>query len=460
MGVDPAFQWSCHPQAARLIRLWVERLTQGIEFLATLQQRMLNETGTRLIDWIDHLVLPGDNHTERELENAGFELVGNVRKGSNRAGARKYEHPGGMFPVVLVSEQGESAVAIKVDSVSEFLAVHQLDTEIDGTPVSPLRLATAARSVDVRLEVIERHGSREFVPHDESPERLLKVLQHGERFRRRRRSFDRDAEGFQHAGRLFEQAAKDVGRDWACDLFFAAERTYWQSRNRAAGIQKSRQDRLGLGWANHDHHTYRSSREQFASLIELLELMGFQCRERFYGGAEAGWGAQVLEQPVAGVVVFADVDLSPSEVTGDFAHNGLTSQAELGTVGLWCSLHGEAMLEAGMHHLECQFDFEAARTQLAEAGVQTMRPFTYFEFLKQAFTEGEVWAIPPRRIEAALQGRFLTESQAERFREQGSIGSHLEILQRDDGYKGFNQTGISEIIRQTDPRHAGKSLGT
>ena len=30
---------------------------------------------------------------------------------------------------------------------------------------------------------------------------------------------------------------------------------------------------------------------------------------------------------------------------------------------------------------------------------------------------------------------------------------HLEILERNDGYKGFNQTGISEIIRETDPRN-------
>jgi hypothetical protein len=28
----------------------------------------------------------------------------------------------------------------------------------------------------------------------------------------------------------------------------------------------------------------------------------------------------------------------------------------------------------------------------------------------------------------------------------------MEILERNDGYKGFNQTGISEIITRTDPR--------
>ena len=81
-----------------------------------------------------------------------------------------------------------------------------------------------------------------------------------------------------------------------------------------------------------------------------------------------------------------------------------------------------------------------------------MKPLTDFDYLKQSFTEGETWQIDSRRIRAAVRRGVIDEEQASRFREQGSVGSHLEILQRDDGYKGFNQTGISEIIRATDPR--------
>ena len=99
------------------------------------------------------------------------------------------------------------------------------------------------------------------------------------------------ATGFDHARVLIQYAAGNIGgMPRACDLFFRAERDYWQSRNRAAQIQKMRQDALGLGWANHDHHTYRSSREHFATLISIFEMMGFHCRERFYAGKEAGWG--------------------------------------------------------------------------------------------------------------------------------------------------------------------------
>jgi hypothetical protein len=34
----------------------------------------------------------------------------------------------------------------------------------------------------------------------------------------------------------------------------------------------------------------------------------------------------------------------------------------------------------------------------------------------------------------------------------------MEILERNDGFKGFNQTGISEIISRTDPRKWAQGL--
>jgi hypothetical protein len=119
---------------------------------------------------------------------------------------------------------------------------------------------------------------------------------------------------------------------------------------------------------------------------------------------------------------------------------------------MWCKLHGESLLEAGMHHLECQFDFDAARQQLAQEGIETMPPFSDFPYLRQAFTIGEVWCVAEQRLETALRAGWIDEQQADEFRSHGAIGSHLEILERNDGYKGFNQRGISDIIHRTDPR--------
>ena len=80
------------------------------------------------------------------------------------------------------------------------------------------------------------------------------------------------------------------------------------------------------------------------------------------------------------------------------------------------------------------------------------KPFTNFSFLRQAFTEGERWKVSESRLKRALENRYITQEQATQFREQGAIGSHLENLERNEGFKGFNQTGVSEIISATDPR--------
>jgi hypothetical protein len=243
-----------------------------------------------------------------------------------------------------------------------------------------------------------------------------------------------------------------VGRDLACHLVFLEERAFWENHNRAAQVQKRRQDALGLGWANHDHHTFRSSREHFVDLMGLLDKLGFERRERYYTGAQAGWGAQISEQPVEGIVSFCDVDLQPDETQVDFSRRGLGPQKKLGTIGLWVGLHGESILDAGMHHLECRFDHNLARDQMALAGVETMKPFSDLSFLKQAFTQGEKWPVRRERAERLLHGGYITKDQFEQFMAAGAIGSHLENLQRRGGFKGFNQKSVSVIIEATDPR--------
>jgi hypothetical protein len=363
-----------------------------------------------------------------------------------------------MFPPVVVAT-GRTGIGIRCESIDDCLAAlpdalkipSPVDDNAVGVHNGQFRQTTLSDQDGVELSIVERHGYQGFDSCGAHDDQVIAAARHLNVFRSRCRD-SATADCFEVASQLFASAAEELGRAWACDLFLQAEREYWQSRNHAARVQYERQNRLGLGWANHDHHTYRSSRPAFRHLIATLEQMGFHCRERFYAGREAGWGAQVLEQPECRIVIFADVDMSPEELMGDFSHEPLPERDELGTVGLWCELHGEAFLEAGMHHLEAQFDFDAAREQLAASGVTTMAPFTDFAFLRQAFTQGETWPVAPQRIERLLAGGRITSEQADRFRREGAVGSHLEILERNDGYKGFNQTGVSEIITRTDPR--------
>jgi hypothetical protein len=81
-----------------------------------------------------------------------------------------------------------------------------------------------------------------------------------------------------------------------------------------------------------------------------------------------------------------------------------------------------------------------------------MKPFTDFPHLRQAFTQGERWPVREERIARLLADGRITPEQAATFRADGAIGSHLENLERNEGFKGFNQTGVTEIIHATDPR--------
>lgn len=431
--------WEPQPAGALWVQRQAERFRELNPAVGVFEKLLRTEAGGRLVDWIDHLCVADPTG----LEDAGY----------REAGESWFEHPGALLPPVHVTSFDR--MLLRVDSVSDFTVAnrHRFPIALEGQPLAARRIALIDTGTRARLGAIERRGctARCHVPDSDDRQRMH-VLHTREALRHRPRQLGADSAAFTFTRNLLTAAIDAVGQNTACDLFFAGERDYWMSRNRAGRVQYMRQSALGLGWGNHDHHTYRSSRRNFHLLVELLELLGFHCRERFYAGAEAGWGAQVLEHPVCGIVIFADVDLSPDEITGDFAHGALPDSDSLGTIGLWCALHGEALFEAGMHHLECQFDFDEARRQLQVCGVSSMEPFTDLPMLRQCFTEGERWPVPAARIAAALNRGWITQELARRFAAEGAIGSHLEILERSDGYRGFNQTGINEIIRRTDPR--------
>lgn len=449
----PAFDWPLAYEAEQFLRGEIDVFLGRHGGACRLAERMRDETGTDFYEWVDHIVLgPG---REPELRAVGLTLATEEAP----AGVAVWHHPRAMMPRVLVpaglpAAGGPAVLAIKPESLDEFLAKQGLDRAIEGRPGARLRRVVLGAEGGVQLEAVDRLGYRGFLVDEPTADFATKVGQARALFHGRRRDFGDDASGFAHADEVLTAVLALVPRDVACELFFAEERVFWETRNHAARVQKSRQDALGLGWGNHDHHTFRCSRKHFGDLVNFLGRLGLEKRERFYAGDEAGWGAQVMEAPAVGIVVFADVDLQPGEVDIDFAAQPLAPMPALRTVGLWCALHGDSFLQAGMHHLEARFDFVRLREQLAAEGIATMKPFSDFPFLKQAFTEGERWTVRPERIAALLQAGQITAAQAGSFAREGAIGSHLENLQRKGGFKGFNQKAVSAIIAATDPRVA------
>jgi hypothetical protein len=452
---EKRFDWPLCYETESFVQEQIDAFLARNRFARELAGRMREETGTLMIDWVDYLALPAQS--EDASRKVGYT---NDPLGETSAGQKALWHPEAMLPRVLVDSTLAQigfppVLAIRADSVLDFMAAHRVAREPEGGPLSRLRRLMIAVENGARLEVLERRGYRGYVtarPQAGEVEGLLKAK---ELWQTRQRMFEDDAAGFAQAHSDLDRVIGLVGRDLACHAVFEGERIYWERRNRAAQIQKTRQDRLGLGWANHDHHTFRSSRKHFLDLMLALEKLGFERRERYYTGAQAGWGAQILEQPVEGIVAFCDVDLEPGETEIDFSRQPLPASKKSGTIGLWVGLHGESFLEAGMHHLECRFDHPLLRDQMAALNIGTMKPFSDLPFLKQAFTDGEGWPVRRERAERLRRNGLIDQEQFNKFTTEGAIGSHLENLQRKGGFKGFNQKSVSVIIQATDPRKQG-----
>jgi hypothetical protein len=454
-------EWLRYPEAEAFVAEKLAQFVVEVPPARTLQADLVVHTSSRLVDWLDYMVLADGDAARGQLADLGFE----PEEVPAEPGYIVYSHPGALFPSILLGAETGAApgtvvgAAINVEDVGEFFMTHptHVAVPIEGTPLSPYRRARVWQAPgwgSREFLVVERRGHRGFVPIQMPPDYPQRYLDAYERWATRPRHFDDVREGIAQTLALARSLVSELGADTAAWVVFAVERAYWQRRSRAGQVQKGRQDRLGMGWANHDHHTFRSSRESFAGLIQVLETLGFQPRERFYAGAEAGWGAQVMEQPACRLALFADVDLAPEEKDGDFAHEPLPARRDLGTVGLWCALHSESMLGAGLHHVAGRFDFEAAAAGLAEWDVKMMQPFSDFAYLRQAFTVGECWEVPQERLERLAASGQIDRSQRERFAQEGAVGSHLENIQRGEGFKGFNQQMVSDIIRRTDPRTA------
>jgi len=448
------FDWGVYPQIEKFLNDQIAIFLEHNGIASKLSARMHKEASTFFFDWVDHIVLSERLITRNALENLGFHEVEGLEV---LEGSQVYIFPGAAYFPVILSNNSVTEIALKPERLDHFIQMTGENLKIEGATLAPYRKAIVSSQGDYILSAVERRGYNGFIVPEEvkDAEEYSKAI---EAFCCRQRLFETDKEGIKVTLELIKRFLKNLKKERVTDAFFRAERLYWERQNRAGYIQKGRQDRLGLGYGNHDHHTYRNSRENFSQVIEILETLGFVSREQFFAGKIAGWGAQVLEHPVCNFAVFADVDISKEEKEQDFAHQKMSDRDDLKTVGLWVALHGESMLSAGLHHLAARLDFEKATSDLEASRVEMLRPFSYFEFLKQAFSEVERREVRKERLDRLLNNK-INKEQYSKFLEEGAISSHLENIQRNQGFKGFNQDSVSAIITATDPRAAARVVG-
>src|SRR3954465_10213432 len=66
------FSWTPQPRAQQIVHDLLAQFLSRSPQTAQLGERMRNETGTRLIDWIDHFAVPASSDLLQQLTFAGF----------------------------------------------------------------------------------------------------------------------------------------------------------------------------------------------------------------------------------------------------------------------------------------------------------------------------------------------------------------------------------------------------
>src|SRR5687767_9720620 len=111
-SAEPAqFVWETQPLAARWVKRSVAALSARNPIIEKLAYELREFTGTRLVDWIDHLAISDDNSLGLvgDLPDVGYRVT-------SESGQSVWRHSLGMFPPVIVSG-GRTGIAIRCDSV-------------------------------------------------------------------------------------------------------------------------------------------------------------------------------------------------------------------------------------------------------------------------------------------------------------------------------------------------------
>ena len=250
------FPWQCHPKAEQFTKHLLEQAVAQSSFIAQLEQELQDQTNTRLFDWVDHFVVGYSADLEIKLQELGYVIE------AVHADYRVFHHPGAKLARIIVKDKGAplQGVAVLAEDIAHFLMVRGIGSQIEGSILSEYRRCCVSTEEGVSLWIVERRASTGIEPIYHNDTYQARYLQAVEIWETRPRDMEDDDEAMMHTLSLGRRLVELVGQDLAAWIILFVERQYWQARNTAAQVQKDRQDRLGMGWANHDHHTFRSSR--------------------------------------------------------------------------------------------------------------------------------------------------------------------------------------------------------
>src|SRR2546421_12714248 len=127
---ESKFDWPLCYEAENFILERIDAFIERNSFARTLAKRMRDETGTLILDWTDHLLLPAAD--EKKFREVGFV---DDPLGETKDRHPALWHPEAMLPRVLLAASNIKfpvALGIRADLVADFAIAHNLNGEIDG----------------------------------------------------------------------------------------------------------------------------------------------------------------------------------------------------------------------------------------------------------------------------------------------------------------------------------------
>ncbi|MBX3316182.1 MAG: hypothetical protein KF902_04880 [Phycisphaeraceae bacterium] len=409
--------WQPHPNATNHIQQLLHSVIDAVPLASQVAARLTTTLGVRLSDLTDHVVVPQSDAARNELLTLGF--CHRPQPGAPNA----YTHDAALLPTVILSPGNRTRLAIRVDSIVDFLTAWHLgpDHTISGAPGSPFRIAQIGVCGHSEFAAVERHGYRGLVPPPVDPAKILCARIHAESFQRRPRTTPAETDQLTTLAALVETTISDIGQDWTCDIFFSAERDYWRRRCTAATAEHAAREEVGIGWPDRDSHAYFCSARTFAPLVAIMERLGLHRRE-WIDSPDNLYRVLVMEQPVADIVALIHTD---SDSDSPLASPHTSS----GPISSWCAAHRESPLSAGMQRLACRASLHRPSPDSGLPARPADHLLAELPFFKSALAPNPVQ--DPARCGTSTPTR-----------------NQLERIERNDGYRGFNREAIRAIVRE------------
>ena len=405
-----------HDEAQAFIRTTVNRAIQMAPEADALMQSLLGSCAVSVLNMIDHLALP----TNAAVARLGWKYMDGV-----------WRAPNALLPDIIDSPS--TRIGLRVEAIEEFLAAVRSNARIEGSTYGPYRMATFIVRDEVSFSAVERHGCLDHEPPPLGARTIRKARIHQQIFRTRRRQFQNVERGLSYTLRLAQAAAADLGPEWAGALFARAEREYWQTRSALAASQQQRQREAGVGWCTTANLTYASSREHLPMLVQILEALGYHRRPDLVWVDDAvDWAVLPLDPPPGAPPILVNFDLAPHETVKDILRGPVSPLTWHGRPGIWCALHGESILDAGLHGLSAYYDAARARTLMANDIDHADQLLVMKHPQHDQLVHCEHRAVSPGRTDALEREGYLSPLQTENYRLLGAGASYFSIVPHDD----------------------------